>query len=304
MDLFRKPFPHSTSKWGWFKTGLAFCIFIFAFIFIFKPFELDKVSTSRLFEISSIFGFIAFACYFFPNLLLHYFFPKTYSEEKWTTGKQILNVALVLVLIGFMNHLAFNILYGTSFSWKNFFLFQVRTTAVGLLPITGYTLYIQNRWLHKFKMEAAKLQEKLDEKREADKKADNRLPVPQDDVFSFESENQKDKFTINANKLVYIEAASNYIKLYYEEQAKTSFSIIRMTMKNAAEITEPHLAFFRCHRAFIVNLDKVERIDGNAQGYKLKLLGADELVPVSKNLNKEFSDRVLAVRNRKFANNR
>lgn len=295
MNLFKKPFPHNSSKRGWFKTGLAFCIFVFSFILIFRPFELDKVTTRKLLEISSLFGIIAFACYFFTNLLLHYFFPEAFREEKWTTGKQILNVLLVLVLVGLMNHLAFNLLYGTSFNWNNFFLFQARTISVGLLPVAVYTLYLQNRWLRQFKLEAAELQKKLEEKRESEKKTAELPATIPAVVIAFESENQKDRVSVYIDNLVFIESASNYIKIYYTQQDKLSYSIVRMTMKKAAEITEPYLAFFRCHRAYIVNLDRIERIDGNAQGYKLKLSSAEDLIPVSKNLNKEFSDRVLAV---------
>jgi DNA-binding LytR/AlgR family response regulator len=62
------------------------------------------------------------------------------------------------------------------------------------------------------------------------------------------------------------------------------------------EIVNPYSSFFRCHRAFIVNLDKIEQVEGNAQGYKIKLQGAENLIPVSRNLNREFSDRLLAFR--------
>jgi hypothetical protein len=300
MDLFKKPFPHNASQWGWFKTGLAFATFVFAFIFIFKPFELDKVTTPKLLEISSLFGLIAFSCYFFTNLLLHYLFPGIFSEEKWTTGKQILNVLFILALIGLMNHLAFNFLYGTSFSWKNFFLFQARTVLVGLLPIVVYTLYTQNHWLRQFKLEAAELQTKLEEKRETEQKlVEQPKAIPQA-IISFESENQKDKVSVRADDLVFIEAASNYVKIFYRQQDRLSYSIVRMTMKKAAELTEPYLTFFRCHRAFIVNLDRIEKVDGNAQGYKLKLYYADEFIPVSRNLNREFSDRLLAIGERKL----
>jgi hypothetical protein len=38
-------------------------------------------------------------------------------------------------------------------------------------------------------------------------------------------------------------------------------------------------------------------VEGNAQGYKIKIDGHDELIPVSRNLNNEFSDKLLAFRN-------
>jgi DNA-binding LytR/AlgR family response regulator len=44
-----------------------------------------------------------------------------------------------------------------------------------------------------------------------------------------------------------------------------------------------HLPFlFRCHRAYIVNLDRVTNIGGNAQGYRLSLSNNPEVVPVSR----------------------
>ena len=67
-------------------------------------------------------------------------------------------------------------------------------------------------------------------------------------------------------------------------------------MKKATETVYPYAVFFRCHRAYIVNLDKIEQVEGNAQGYKLKLQGTEDLIPVSRNLNSEFSDRLLAFR--------
>ena len=68
-------------------------------------------------------------------------------------------------------------------------------------------------------------------------------------------------------------------------------------MKKAEETTLPFSGLFRCHRAFIINLDKVTHVEGNAQGYKLRIQDYEELIPVSRNLSAEFSDRLLAYRN-------
>ena len=41
----------------------------------------------------------------------------------------------------------------------------------------------------------------------------------------------------------------------------------------------------RCHRSYVVNLDRVERVTGNAQGYKLHLFGGQFQVPVARRYN-------------------
>lgn len=43
----------------------------------------------------------------------------------------------------------------------------------------------------------------------------------------------------------------------------------------------------RCHRAFLVNIRMVVKVDGNSQGYKLNLEGCEEEVPVSRAYAKE-----------------
>jgi DNA-binding LytR/AlgR family response regulator len=150
--------------------------------------------------------------------------------------------------------------------------------------------------LQQFKNEAAILQKKLEGKREHEQTESQSVAVTPKDPITFESDTQKEKKTIDAEHLVYIESASNYIKIFFEQKGELTYAIVRMTMKKAAETVSPYSVFFRCHRAYIVNLDKIEHVEGNAQGYKLKLRGAGDHVPVSRNFNSEFSDRLLEFR--------
>lgn len=297
-----QPFPHNTSWQSRLKTALGFGLFISVFLLVFRPFELDTVSRFQLYRSCFIFGLVTFTCIFGSNTLLEYLFPDIFEEKKWTTGKQMLNVGSIILLVGLINYLVAPLLFeDVKLTGVNFFRYQGIALAVGVLPVIIYTLYVKNRWLHQFKLEASELQKKLDAKREAEKNT----VVQQDlnNLLVFEGDNQKDKLSVAANKLIYAEAASNYVKVFYEQESTISYSIVRMTMKKAAEITDPYSNFFRCHRAFIVNLDKVQGIDGNAQGYKLNISGVDDKIPVSKNLNKEFADRVLAARKSKTIGN-
>ena len=296
MNIFNQPFPHHSSWKKAFKTAIGFGVFISVFLLVFRPFGLDAIKTSLMIKSSLLFGLATFSCIFITNLFLHFFFPQIFSEEKWTTGKQIINVLAVVVLVGLTNYLIAHLLFDLKLTWKNLFYYQFIALSVGLLPIVIYTLYIQNHWLQQFKNEAATLQKKLEGKREHEQTAGKPEEAASGDLITFENENQKEKKTIDPERLVYIESASNYIKIFFEQRGELNYAIIRMTMKKAAETMNPYSVFFRCHRAYIVNLDKIEHVDGNAQGYKLKLQGAPDLIPVSRNLNSEFSDRLLEFR--------
>jgi DNA-binding LytR/AlgR family response regulator len=298
MNIFKQPFPHNTSLQSGLKTAIAFGAFISIFLLVFRPFELDKIPINMLVKSSIVFGLVTFGCIFVSNFILNFFFPQIFSEEKWTTGKQIINMGAIVVLVGLVNYLLSPLLFDSNLTWKKFFYFQGIAIAVGLIPIVMYTLYVQNHWLHQFKQEAATLQKKLEEKRghEQPVNQNQQSASINNDVITFESDQQTEKKTIHASQLFYIEAASNYIKIFFEQKDKLTYSIVRMTMKKATESVFPYAVFFRCHRAYIVNLDKIEQVEGNAQGYKIKLQGTEERIPVSRNLNTEFSDRLLAFR--------
>lgn len=296
MNIFRQPFPHNASWQSGLKTAIAFGAFISIFLLVFRPFELDKVSTFLLVKSSIIFGLVTFCCIFASNFFLIFFFPQIFKEEKWTTGKQIINMGAIVILVGLVNYLLSPLLFDTKLTWRKAFYYQGIAISVGLLPIIIYTLYVQNHWLHQFKQEAASIQKKLEQKRVSEL-PNTQIPASApNEVITFEGDNQAEKKTINANHLFYIEAASNYIKLFFEQKEKLTYSIVRMTMKKASETVTLYPVFFRCHRAYIINLDKIEQVDGNAQGYKIKLQGTKDLIPVSRNLNSEFSDRLLAFR--------
>lgn len=293
MRFLKQPFPHESSLACSVRLAIRFGVFIFLFLVIFRPFNMDSLPGRTIFISSAVLGLVTFTCIIACDFLLPLLFPDYFREDKWTTGKQIVDVLFVLLVIGSVNFLLFPTLFGGTLNWNQFFYVQSLTVMVGALPIALFTLLKQNVWLKQFKKEAASLQEKLQEKKQEEK------PETTDakhQLISFTGENSNEKFQIEDHQLLYIEAASNYVKLYFEKNGKPNYTIIRNTMKRVEEILQEYAMFFRCHRTYIVNLDKVEAVEGNAQGYKLKITGSDERLPVSRSLNKEFSDRLLAVR--------
>lgn len=291
MRFLRQPFPNDISLSYSLRMSIRFGVFIFLFLVIFRPFNMDSLPRQTIFVSSAILGLATFACIFLCDFLLPKIFPAYFKEDKWTTGKQIVDVLLTLLVIGSVNFLLFPLLFGGALSFYNFFYVQGITMLVGILPITIFTLSKQNLWLHQFKKEAALLQEKLNEK-----KLSEQTPSVHHSTISFTGENNNERFQVEDHQLLYIESASNYVKIFFEKNGKLSYTILRITMKKIEESLADYTMFFRCHRTYIVNLDKIEAVEGNAQGYKLKIAGSGERLPVSRNLNKEFSDRLLAVR--------
>ena len=72
--------------------------------------------------------------------------------------------------------------------------------------------------------------------------------------------------------------------------------MIRSTLRKAESVTLSDPRFYKCHRAYIINLDKISHVEGNAQGYRVRFDGYEDFVPVSRNVSTEFSDKLLAFR--------
>jgi DNA-binding LytR/AlgR family response regulator len=97
------------------------------------------------------------------------------------------------------------------------------------------------------------------------------------------AENEKDKFKLKINQLLYIESADNYSNVvYFGEAGQRKKELIRSSLKRLeGQLNNENI--IRCHRTFIVNLINVKIVGGNAAGYKLYFDTSDETIPVSRN---------------------
>jgi hypothetical protein len=301
MNIFKRKFPCENSIANAFQRALIFGIFVLFFLWAFKPFELDSLPGSRLFFVCSMFGLTTFACILFVGIVLPRLFQDLFKDETWTTGKQIILVTGIVMLIGLANYCISPLLFDSSLSLRSLLWYQGITVLVSLLPITMYILFKQNRLLKKFELQASVLEKKLQEKLDPVKKEEpvSSLPEKKNEFPTIEltGDYHGEKLVLPPEDLYYIAAANNYIKIYFLKNGTVSYSIIRMTMKKAEDALLSWPDFYRCHRAYIVNLDKVQHVEGNAQGYKLRLAKVEEAIPVSRNLNSEFADKLLALRN-------
>ncbi len=55
---------------------------------------------------------------------------------------------------------------------------------------------------------------------------------------------------------------------------------------------------FRCHRAYLVNMFKIEKVTGNSQGYLLSFRESDLKVPVSRKQTNSFNACYQALNNK------
>ena len=67
----------------------------------------------------------------------------------------------------------------------------------------------------------------------------------------------------------------------------TEKELLRLTLLNFLEKVDPDKNIVRCHKSYIVNLDKVENVHGNARSLMLEIKGLDFEIPVSRSFPRE-----------------
>jgi hypothetical protein len=99
----------------------------------------------------------------------------------------------------------------------------------------------------------------------------------------------KDALIIKPANILYIEASGNYVDVHFvNENGKAVRKTIRSTIQQMEGALQAYPGIIRCHRAYIVNVSHVEKVNSNQQGLVLILKPIDKEVPVSRTYKKRL----------------
>lgn len=271
-------YPLSKDKW---RLIISISVFIGAFMLIFQPFGVIAFRGEHQSLILIGYGLVTFLVLVIDLFVIQRIFKRWFDERSWNVGKQIFWVVFIIFTIGTGNFLYSAV--GFSFwSWRLFLSFQIYTLLVAIIPVVGLTLIKRNLVLSK----------NLKQMDELNRSLKLRQIKPKKSIVSLIADNGKDKLEIESENLLYIESIGNYIKIYHIGDKKLNISILRCALKRAEVQLKDAPNLIRCHRAFMVNIDKVIHAKGNSLGLKLILEGAESEVPVSRNFSKTLKTRI------------
>ena len=209
-------------------------------------------------------------------------FPKYFNEETWIVKKEILSVIFIVFLIGNFNFFFALFITTEEATIIYYYLTIVHTFIIAIVPFLLSIFIGLNLTLKKQLEEVKQLNIEL-----AKRKSDFN-----DDIIHFESENKNEFYKTKSSNILHIQSAQNYIEIFEDKKESKKPTLLRNTLKNIEELLKTNPTFFRCHRAYIVNLSKIEMVDGNSQGYLLKLKGSDSSIPVSRSYTKNFKQAI------------
>jgi len=285
LHRLRQPYPISSSRISFLKSSLYSGAFVLLFLFVFRPFGNDgSLNDLAWLRISAEYGAVTMlVSLVWGGLILA--LPGIFQEEKWQVWKEIVGTLVFVGLIALGNMFYTDLRYHNPSSWQKFGGWLLITWGIGIFPVIFGILLKQMRLMQRYSAEASNLSEKIEHQPIPPISANEPKPVV------LNGDNQGETLPLAAEQIRYLAAADNYVQVFYVQQGQLKSKMLRSTLKKMEEALADHPQFFRCHRTYLVNMDKVQHVSGNAQGYRLHLEALEETVPVSRNLNEVVQAR-------------
>ncbi|MCU0356185.1 MAG: LytTR family transcriptional regulator [Cyclobacteriaceae bacterium] len=287
-EKLKDPFPfylNDDRKNLWLIGGIS--LFVVAFMYFFKSSNERELPLAMNF----LYGGITFVCLSVNILLLPRYFPDWFDQSNWNLQKYILLNLLHIALISVASTLVYVFYLAPENTVMDNFLQAISRVAIrGVIPIALTTLFLRNTMLKQNLTSALQANKELMKIQTLK----NEPSKNQSDITLFSDTSET--LTINLPDLLYIEADDNYSTVVWKSNGETSRKLLRVNLKSIESQIDNRFAL-RCHRSYLVNINAIDSISGNASGYKIKIKGTDFLIPVSRQKGPEVMEKISQWRN-------
>ncbi|GEM_PF-4567035 len=294
--ILSEPFPINT--WKWYRLrSFGFGLFVFLFLFLFQPFSLNLFDTKKLLYVSLVYGAATGSVIFCGGWIFIKWIAPKLDDEKWTLGKQITWNVLLMICITLLNVYATQLMHQTVLPLWWWFIMLKWVLMLGVLPVAVAELLAYNQQLRHNLKTATQLSQLVQHQPVLLHENSNQVPadgsLTKPDFFEPSSEdngpliltgeNQGEKLELFYENLLAVQALDNYVNVFWEDDEQLQSTLLRNTLTNIADQVSDAVYMYRSHRSWLVNVQRVARVDGNAQGLKLSVELMDQQVPVSRN---------------------
>jgi hypothetical protein len=268
QDFLNRPFHLLDRKKNRWLLIIVTGIYVILFMNLYLPFNISRwyeKETVPLFLILSSFGLIGMVVLMISQLVIRDILNirnvKLYGIILWFLVELTLLTITMFVIYGNIN------LKGVLL-WNELFLTFKYTVLVLIIPYAGVLLYLY----------ATQKGENI-----------NLLLNASNHLVRILDENGELHMAIDLDQLLYIKSADNYAAVYFIKDGKVRKELIRTTLKRL-EIELDEYPIRRCHRSYMVNINKISISMKSSQGLTLELKDYPaENIPVSKNYKAFFT---------------
>ena len=270
-EFLNKPFHLLDRKQNRWLLILVTGAYVILFMNLYLPFNVDRwyqKAPIPLFLILSSFGIIGMLVLAFSQLLIRELFHIHVVKMSGIIVWFFVELLLLTITMYFI--------YGnTDLSgvdrFREILLTFRYTVLVMIIPYAGVLFYLSNT-----------------------QKGENihALLSAGDHLVNILDENGELHMAIDLEQLLYLKSADNYVSVYFLKDGKIKKELVRTTLKRL-ESELDQFPVRRCHRSYMVNINKISISMKSNQGLELALQQCpDEHIPVSKNY-KAFFIRII-----------
>lgn len=205
--------------------------------------------------------------------------PQLFNENTWSIGKDF---TYNLICITVWMVLPDTLLQKTStIQLTDLLKYKIPVSLVLSVALTGtFQMYFMttNRKLANFVMQRLRQRSRLN---------------PESMLVKIPEKREDGGFESKADELLFIHALNGKCELYCFIDGKNRSFIVNQELKDIRKLLGSITSFYRCHRSYIVNMDKVNSIEGDAAGLMISTEHSHQKIPVASNLHEEMKVRLL-----------
>jgi hypothetical protein len=279
LKIFKRPFPLIETNKEKFFLSVAIGVFIFCFLSVFQPFELNRLNEHKYLFFMG-YGLVSFSVELFFTFGLMNIFHQFYNPLKWTLGKHLINVLFFIASLAFFNWLFTVWIYYPNYN--AFTPFLIDTLSLGFFPVIFIFFYLER----KLRIKNIILSEKF-----------NIMIEKKSNLSKIRKENNNsiirvDNKAIDIKNLLYVKSLGNYVSICFTENGKNKKEVVRTTMKKIENSLGENTSIVRCHKSYFINLKRVTNSLGNARSLYFQIDGAEAQIPVSRKVAKELTAKI------------
>ena len=277
QEWLNRPYPLIQKKKDKLILILAFGVFTYFFLLLYKPFGAAEIRENRSWFLMG-FGLSVSLALTITYGVLPGIFKKIFNPGSWKIKNEVVFLLLNFVLISFFNF-TYNSTVGSRIAPQhNFPEFMGITLAVGIFPLIIMIFLIELFLSRKNSAQAQMLTKKMN----------GSAPPLLNGIIRITPETTKsDMLELDLADFLFAVSDNNYTTVFYLKKNKLENQLLRLSLKNLEYQLKAFNTMIRCHRSYIVNKSRIKKFSGNARSLNLELEGYDKPIPVSRSFPKE-----------------
>lgn len=285
-----QPYPFGHSAFRKLRSCAGVGLFVAIFLGVFQPFGMHAFPPRAQWLHPLLFGLVTFIISILFQVLLPRLLPRVFAEEHWKSWKEISFLLFIVLCVGAGNYWLMEVLYGEPAGGRSFHRVLSVTTAVGIFPVAFIVFTKQMLLYRRYAAEALQVNRQMQTPEVSAALAEIAAPTR----VVLQGEGRKERLELLPEDILFIASSDNYVQVFFTAEGTIRSPLLRSSLKNIEQQLPASSSFLRCHRLYVANLDRVERVSGNAQGLRLHLRGVAKAIPVSRSLTQTVKQRVLS----------